>query len=632
MQVDWSNSARARGIRWGKCALLAAILVTAFALCTTAPRVAAENTPPHAVADRSGEIAAGTASAFILAADLGSVQIRTVTPDANPMVRYSVHLETDARQPSAQALLDKYSLTARQTPNGILLSSTLPFTRKGPNRNAQFWVQFVVTVPANFSVEVTTGAGDIETSDIGGRVVLLTEGGNIRTGKIGFALVQMNAAMISGGRIEPLGGTMREHRGYRGRGRSADVSDTEPPAAKVETKGGHITLLDVSGDVDAYTAGGHIQAGNIAGNASLRTGGGHIRAGQIKGTARLETEGGNIAVGEAGSLVSVRTGGGQIDFGEVHGSVRAQTGGGGIRVMYVAGPMEVETSGGSICLTRVVNTVRAATGTGTITAWIAPDSHDTQRWVKLPGPSQLASSSGDIVVFVPRNLAATIDALVEAGNSASIEADPSLTRAMTMQSPQQGQIHAVGMLNGGGSTLRLRTATGKIRLKYIDEEMPLRQSLLEEQRQRLATKLGEAIELSGATSMDSSQETSPQASPEGVSSEAKGDWFYQVRNRLEIAILGGVREDPEEFKKRLINSPPPEYPQIAQRAGLQGLVRLQVRVKTDGTLVVEKVLEGEPALVDEASAAVRQWRANPEMYGGKKVDVISVVTFNFQLR
>jgi TonB family protein len=622
MQVDWPNSARARGIRRDKCAVLVAILASAFLLCTAAPQAAAENGPPHAAADHSGEIAVGSVNAFILAADLGSVQIQTLPLEANPVVRYSVHLETDARQPSAQALFDKYSLTVRQTPNGILLSSTLPSTRKGPNRNAQFWVQFVVAVPANFSVEVTTGAGDIETSDIGGRAVLLTEGGNIRTGKIGFALGQMSGAMHSGSRIEPIGGTMREHRGTLSQTYTAGA---ERPVARLETKGGHITLLDISGDADAYTAGGHIQAGNIAGNASLRTGGGHIRAGRIKGTARLETEGGNIAVGEVGSLVSVRTGGGQIDFGEVHGSVRAQTGGGGIRVMYVAGPMEVETSGGSIYLTRVVNTVRAATGTGTITAWIAPDSHDRQPWVKLPGPSQLASSSGDIVVFLPRNLAATIDAMVETGNAASIEADPSL--AMAMQSPQLGQIHAMGVLNGGGSTLRLRTATGKIRLKYIDEEMSLRQSLLEEQRERLATKLGEAIELSGATSMDGMQ-----VQPEGAPLEAKGDWFDQVRSRLEIAILGGVREDPEEFKKRLINSPPPEYPQVAQRAGLQGVVRLQVRLKTDGTLVVEKVLEGEPALVDGASAAVKQWRANPELYGGKKVDVISVVTFNFQLR
>jgi TonB family protein len=624
MHGDGSNSAFVRGIRREKFALFAAIL--AATLCTITPCAAGENGPPHASADHSGEIAAGSANTFILAADLGSVQIQTLPQGANPVVRYSVHLETDARQPVAQSLLDKYSLTARQTRDGILLSGTLPSTRSAPNKNAQFWVQFVVTVPANFSVEVTTGAGDIETSDIGGRAVLLTGGGNIRTGKVGFLLAHMADVMNRHSRIEPIGGTMREHRG--GKDASVSVAEMERPVAKLETtNGGHITLLDIAGDVDAYTAGGHIQAGNIAGNAILRTGGGHIRAGQIKGTARLETVGGNIAVGEAGSQVSVRTGGGQIDFGEVHGSVKAETGGGGIRVIYVAGPMEVETSGGSICLTRVVNTVRAATGTGTITAWIAPDSRDMNQWVKLPGPSQLASSSGDIVVFLPRNLAATIDAVVEAGSVASIEADPSL--AMSFQPPQLGQIHAMGTLNGGGSTLRLRTSTGKIRLKYIDEEMSLRQSLLDEQRQRLATKLGEAIELSGA--MGANAEVHEPA-PEATSPEAKGDWFEQMRNRLEIAILGGLREDPEEFKKRLINSPPPEYPQLAQRAGLQGVVRLQVRLKTDGSLVVEKVLEGEPALVDGATAALKQWRAYPELYAGKKVDVITTVTFNFQLR
>jgi TonB family protein len=625
MYGNWFNSARIRGIRRKLFALLVAILASTT-LCTNAPQAAGENGLPHASADQSGEIAAGPVNAFILAADLGSVQIQTLPPNASPVVRYSVHLETDARQPAAQALLGKYSLTARQTRNGILLSGTLPSTRSGPTRNAQFWVQFVVTVPANFSVEVTTGAGDIETSDIGGRAVLLTGGGNIRTGKVGFLLAKMADTTNRHNGIEPGGGTVHEHRGRRDT--SVSVAEPEPPVAKLETtNGGHITLLDIAGDVDAYTAGGHVQAGNIAGNAILRTGGGHIRAGQIKGTARLETEGGNITVGEAGSQVSVRTGGGQIDFGEVHGSVKAQTGGGGIRVIYVAGPMEVETSGGSICLTRVVNTVRAATGTGTITAWIAPDSRDKKEWVNLPGPSQLASSSGDIVVFLPRNLAATIDAMVETGSAASIEADPSL--AMAFQPPQLGQIHAMGTLNGGGSTLRLRTSTGKIRLKYIDEEVSLRQSLLDEQRQRLATKLGEAIELSGAmgTSADNMHETMPETSP-----EVKGDWFEQMRIRLEIAILGGLREDPEEFKKRLINSPPPEYPQVAQRAGLQGVVRLQVRLKTDGTLVVEKVLEGEPALVDGATAALKQWRANPELYAGRKVDVITTVTFNFQLR
>jgi protein TonB len=100
---------------------------------------------------------------------------------------------------------------------------------------------------------------------------------------------------------------------------------------------------------------------------------------------------------------------------------------------------------------------------------------------------------------------------------------------------------------------------------------------------------------------------------------------------LQETFLGGVHEEPEEFKKRLINSPPPDYPQMARRAGIQGVVRLQVRAKTDGTLEVEKVIAGEPALVEAARSAVRQWRVNPGICGNK-VDVISTLAFNFQLR
>jgi len=93
-----------------------------------------------------------------------------------------------------------------------------------------------------------------------------------------------------------------------------------------------------------------------------------------------------------------------------------------------------------------------------------------------------------------------------------------------------------------------------------------------------------------------------------------------------------MTEDFVDFKKRLVNSPTPTYPALAQRAGLQGFVKLQVRVKKDGSVEVQKLLEGEPALADAAIAAVKLWRAKPASMNGQPVEVISTVTFNFQLR
>jgi TonB-like protein len=582
------------------CACLTPTLSTAASAVdpslADSPDKTVDSAGPRASADRTGVLQTTDGLTLRLTTDLGSVHIVSIEPGDAPVVRYTVHIETDARAPLSQHLLEHYSLTAKSTASGVGINGALPVqTGKGAG-SAQFWVQFEIAVPPGYNVEVNTDVGDIETEDIGGTATLITQGGNIRAGRIGTSGIRSAAA-----------------------GR---------PVAKLETQGGHIQVMDVAGDLNAFTAGGHIHAGNIAGDASLRTGGGHIHAGQIGGRAELETVGGNIVVGHAGAFVKVRTGGGQIDFGEVHGSVHAQTGGGGIRIMYVSGPMEVESSSGSICLTRVAGAVQAATAGGTITAWISPDNPSSGGAVHLAGPSQLASGAGDIIVFLPRNLAANIDATVETGGERRIEADPALALAIqALGSRTAGPVHATAALNGGGPVLKLRTTAGKIRLQYLDTQTAWRDSLIRDQQARLAM-----INLDGLQIERASLTQPAPAFPVSPPPETKGDWLDAWMDRLEIAFTGSVREDADDFQKRLIYSPRPSYPDLAKRAGLQGIVKLQVRVKKNETVEVEKVLEGEPALADASIAAVKQWRAKPAWMNSKQVEVISIVTFNFQLQ
>ena len=194
-------------------------------------------------------------------------------------MRYSVHIETDARAPLAQTLLDKYVLKAKAGGAGVEIEGALPPQNvRGSASGAQFWVQFEVAVPAGYNLDVKTDAGDIETQDIGGTATLVTQGGNIRTGRIGMDEHAMSATHKDG-RASPF----------------ALVS-------RLRTEGGHIQVQDVEGDLIAFTGGGHINAGNIAGDANLHSGGGHIRAGQISGRAELDTDGGNITVGHAGKF------------------------------------------------------------------------------------------------------------------------------------------------------------------------------------------------------------------------------------------------------------------------------------------------------------------------------------------
>jgi len=568
------------------------------------PVKSGEPVTPHTSAERSGTFETKNGLTLHLTADLGSVRISTLETRGAPIVRYTMHVETDARGPQAQSLLEKYLLRAKATGAGVEIEGALPPQKaRGAASSAQFWVQFEVAVPPGYSVEVQTGAGDIDTQDIGGTAMLTTQGGNIRTGRIGVSSMQ-NVAH----------NTVQMH-----------------ALSKLRTEGGHIQVQDVAGDLNAFTGGGHIGVGNIAGDATLRSGGGHVSAGKIGGRADLDTDGGNITVGQAGNLVSVRTGGGQIDFGEVHGSVRAQTGGGGIRIMYVAGPMEVESSGGSICLTRVAGAVQAATADGTITAWINPDvgpdvASDVGAMraatVQLAGASQLASGNGDIVVFLPRNLAANIDALITRGGEHRIEADPALHLIIQVEQLNGvGAIHATGTLNGGGIPLKLRTTSGKIRLQFLDSDPSLRESRIREQQERLRI-------VQVAQPATAATPPTPPAAP----SEPQGDWLESWIDRMEVAVTGGLREDADDFRNRLTVSPHPAYPELAQRVGIQGVVKLQVRVQKDGHVQVLKLLQGEPVLADAAIAAVKQWRGKPAWINGKQVEVISTVTFNFQLR
>lgn len=552
--------------------------------------------------DRSGMLQTRDGQALRLTTDLGSVHVVTLGPGASPVVRYTVHIETDARSSVARSLLDRYSLTTKTTSSGVEISGASPAQSSRSGANAQFYVRFEVEVPAGYSLEINTGVGDIETQDIGGIANLTTQGGNIRTGRIGF------------------GGFRKISSGFL--------------VGKLATEGGHIQVQDVAGNLDAFTAGGHIVAGNISGDAVLRSGGGHIRAGQISGHAQLETDGGNITLKQAGTYVSVRTGGGQIDFGEVRGSVRAQTGGGGIRIITVAGPMEVESNGGSICLTRVSGAVQAATAGGTIQAWINPDTASSNGKVSLLGASQLSSGAGDIIIFLPRNLAANIDAMVENGGLGRIDADPALLlNIQALGNRNAGPVHAYGALNGGGEVIKLRTTVGKIRLQYLDEDTGLRDSLIREQRERIERRHDSDIfpappllPVKSTIPAPRSDDAAPPPPP-----EIKSDWLDSWMDRLEVALLGGLREDSSDLFKRLIASPHPIYPELAKRARIQGVVRLQVKVKVDGSIEVQKVLEGEPVLADAAIDAVKKWRANPATINGTRIETISTVKFDFEL-
>lgn len=594
--------------------------------------------------EKSGSFSVRDGQRLRLFAEIGNIRIRTQN---SGQVSYRVRIEADARQPDAQLYLSKFVLSARAMPDGVSINARAPrhdFRAGAGGRKSEegsLWVTFELNVPRNFQLEITTQAGNIETESIDGRITLVTGGGNLSAGRVGGA-------------------------------------------ARLETRGGDITVQDVAADLRALSGGGHLTVGTVQGDAVMRTGGGHIRVAAVQGTAQLETGGGNISLERAGGGIIAHTRGGRIDLGETSGPIRASTGGGNIGVLNVVGPAQLDTGSGSISLTQVQGAIRASTAAGTITAWFGPlaDAEGKPEG-KLQGPSQLETGAGDILVYIPRELAVSIDATVESAAEDSlpehwfpssrsggigtrrratrIDADPDIPLKMTYTGSRAAgrTVRAEAVVNGGGEVLRLKTVTGHIRLRYSDSPAAAGLSIapnLELLRRQIELRLnmhpedpaepaqagfaqGERGRAAGRQRevhkrlAEKQQESRPEASG-GEQGRDKREELSRLQEwRWKIMRLWSdrLRVDASEQKQRLIWSSTPAYPFLARRQRIEGVVRLDVYISGEGTVEDVQVRSGQQILARAAMEAVKQWRYAPVTVDNKPVPVVTTVNVAFRL-
>jgi periplasmic protein TonB len=83
---------------------------------------------------------------------------------------------------------------------------------------------------------------------------------------------------------------------------------------------------------------------------------------------------------------------------------------------------------------------------------------------------------------------------------------------------------------------------------------------------------------------------------------------------------------------KLIHRVEPEYPELARRARVSGMVLLRVEVDETGVVTSIEPIRGHPLLVPAAMDAVRQWKYSPTILNNEPVPVTATVTVNFVLR
>ena len=90
--------------------------------------------------------------------------------------------------------------------------------------------------------------------------------------------------------------------------------------------------------------------------------------------------------------------------------------------------------------------------------------------------------------------------------------------------------------------------------------------------------------------------------------------------------VGGHIKPPVKLK-----NVPPEYPELAEQARVQGVVILECVISPRGKVTDVRVLRSIPLLDQAAVDAVRRWEYTPTLLNGIPVPVIMTITVNFSL-
>lgn len=380
--------------------------------------------------DRIVEVAQG--GTLYLTAEYGRVEVKTWERD-----QVRVEVEKRVRELSesrARKTLANFQVYVEQNGKDVEVQAE-PENGRRP-RNLQ--IDIILTAPGKYHVHAETGSGSIEVVDLEGDFVGRTFDGSIRVGRVRNGDVQVES---SGGRIA--------------------IERIENGSATAETSGGSITVDQVTGDLEAGTSGGSIRIETVGGAVNAQTAGGNISIEEAGGSVRAETAGGSISIASCRGDIKADNAGGSIDIGSCQGSIEAETAGGSISIEGAGGHIEASTAGGIIEIAAAQGYIEASTAGGSIEAELATTDQEADRHCMLE------SSGGDITIYLPEELAATIDAELRVrrvfGGTYRIYSDFPLS----IRGADSRKITGSGEINGGGDLIKLRTSNGDIRINRV---------------------------------------------------------------------------------------------------------------------------------------------------------------------
>ena len=229
------------------------------------------------ILEKSFEVKSG--GTLYLRSDSGSIQVES---HSGNLVEIEVQIKGDDA--------DDFAVEFSKDGNDVRVVGE----REGGFFSHDHRVRFIVKIPKSYNVDLETGGGSIDLSDLKGSVDAHTSGGSISLGRIeGDVEVDTSGGSIT---VEEVAGNIDAH--TSGGSIKANISQQPTNDCHLKTSGGSVTVYlspEIAVDLNASTNGGRVSS-EFAVNGSFNKR-------RIKGTINgggpmleLKTNGGSVRV------------------------------------------------------------------------------------------------------------------------------------------------------------------------------------------------------------------------------------------------------------------------------------------------------------------------------------------------
>ncbi len=280
-----------------------------------------------------------------------------------------------------------------------------------------------------------------------------------------------------------------EYRTRRGRSSSDVHIVVRVPSTfdlDMETMGGDLTVVGVSGRLEGSSMGGDLDLSGLSGIVQMSTMGGDVTLTDSKVDGKVSTMGGDVDLRNVTGTVNGTTMGGDISYNNVRSpqtgmgeTVTVETMGGDIEIDEALYGADVKTMGGDITVNKAAQFVRAETMGGDImirevNGWIELETMGGDVEAHMTGGTSgdrhvdIESKGGDIVLTVPKGLAMTFDievVLDDDDDDYRIESDFDLNIEVDAKDNRWrggGRVHATGTTGNGANRIRIKTYDGEV--------------------------------------------------------------------------------------------------------------------------------------------------------------------------